>query len=282
MREPTAGMRGVHSELDLLIAHLDEVLESASCPYYLAYGTALGAVRHHDFIPWDVDADVHIKREDYARALSALRDSDDQDFELLAPGDPHYEYLFGRLAKRGVHHTVLRVDLFPLDRAPQNARLRRLYLATTRLLAQAFMVRVMPLQERRHYSASKRAVARTLRAALIFAPPTWILRACERLRSAVERHASGDIVINIFGSYGSREFLKAEWFRTQGHLQFRGKYRPVPCEYDAYLRQIYGDYERVPPDPVIEETIRFAEANYVQPLVDLDILSRRTRGEVEG
>jgi hypothetical protein len=43
--------------------------------YSLAYGTMLGAYRHHGFIPWDNDADVQMLAGDIARLTLALSQS---------------------------------------------------------------------------------------------------------------------------------------------------------------------------------------------------------------
>ena len=52
--------------LDILVA-FDKFCKEHNLKYYLVYGTLLGAVRHHGYIPWDDDVDVAMFREDYEK-----------------------------------------------------------------------------------------------------------------------------------------------------------------------------------------------------------------------
>ena len=50
-----------------------DILESHNIPYFITYGTLLGAVRHQGFIPWDDDFDFYLFDDSYDKAIHALR-----------------------------------------------------------------------------------------------------------------------------------------------------------------------------------------------------------------
>ena len=62
-------MNKIHDHGYQMLCKFDDVCRKNDIDYYLLYGTLLGAVRHHDFIPWDDDIDVCLTRENFERLL---------------------------------------------------------------------------------------------------------------------------------------------------------------------------------------------------------------------
>ena len=50
--------------LDMLI-EFDKICSKYGLKYFMIYGSLLGTIRHHGFIPWDDDIDVAMPRKDY-------------------------------------------------------------------------------------------------------------------------------------------------------------------------------------------------------------------------
>ncbi len=80
-------LQTLHERLFGILEFLDSTCKKLGLTYYLGYGTLLGAVRHKEFIPWDDDADVWMKREDLTKLLKYLRTENTDERYVLNEGE---------------------------------------------------------------------------------------------------------------------------------------------------------------------------------------------------
>ncbi len=120
------------------VFEVDRICREEDIPYFIIAGTALGAVRHGGFIPWDDDFDIGMKRQDYERFLQIAPEKLDSAYFLQNHDtDPAAPFYFTKLRKNGtrfveaylkklpMHHgvgsTFFRLTRFPLTRNPGNS-----------------------------------------------------------------------------------------------------------------------------------------------------------------
>ena len=123
------------AELEILLA-ISEVCEKAQVNWWMDSGTALGAMRHGGFIPWDDDIDIGILRSDYDRFLEVAPRLLPEGFSLHTARDTKgFAPLFAKVFLDGTRFETARQDLgraflstcFPMTfsmRIPRDARLR--------------------------------------------------------------------------------------------------------------------------------------------------------------
>lgn len=86
----------------MILRDFIDLCESGGIDYFGVGGTAIGAVRHGGFIPWDDDIDVGLTRENYERFLEAARDYKPEKYKLVnAQTDSSYPLPTTRWVLRG-------------------------------------------------------------------------------------------------------------------------------------------------------------------------------------
>jgi len=69
-----------------IIKYMDKLCKKHDIEYYLIYGSALGAVRHKGFIPWDDDMDVGMTYENYKKFIDVCeKELDTSKYFLQRP-----------------------------------------------------------------------------------------------------------------------------------------------------------------------------------------------------
>lgn len=79
-----------------ILREVDRICEKYNLHYSLSGGTLLGAIRHKDFIPWDDDIDIDLKRDDFNKLISVLPHELGDEFEFLnydSYGEYHCDFI---------------------------------------------------------------------------------------------------------------------------------------------------------------------------------------------
>lgn len=246
-----------------------EICETYDLQYFATAGTALGAIRHKDFIPWDDDIDICMPRPDYLRLVALLKNKkvlpDSYQFVDYL-GDPSKGLVFGKivdnfstnihgfLVGRPEYYTGISMDIFPLDGVPNNPLLFRVHIFIMGLLR---MVKKMLgygsfySQHSPNFDKSRRNIFMRLACFLI----------SKRLITAMfnglanmykfdsERTKYVTYVYNFVPGHSNKpfsRFLKTD-FDSYIDQPFGNTTIRVPVGYDEYLTAAYGDYMKLPP-----------------------------------
>ena len=94
----------------VLIKIFDKFCNKHGLDYWLDFGTLLGAVRHHGFIPWDDDMDVAMPRNDFDKACILLHELEQYGIEITEDSK-------GKRIGLSYSHsqTGIWLDIFPVD-----------------------------------------------------------------------------------------------------------------------------------------------------------------------
>lgn len=236
-----------------IIKYVDKICRKENIQYFLAYGTLLGAIREEGFIPWDVDMDIWMKREDYEKFMNVIPKYTDEKFFLQNyKTDPYFPVpelsricvngtmTWNRISKNIKFHTGIFLDIFPLDFSSKNisyVKNKKRNLSIMHHIVYNIAI---------DYQASKTIRGFLYKTFLKVVPYKAMLnRIIKRMRKNKEENRK--MLISYAGHYElERGMFCSEWFEGIEYRKFGDLQLPCPTNYDMILRTIYGDDYMVP------------------------------------
>ncbi len=255
------GLQPVWEALIKVYLEFAKICDRHHLRYYVTDGSALGAVRHGGFIPWDDDFDVSMPRPDYEKFLVVAKSELPANLKVVTwRNTPEYNYVsmvkvqetrreyvlaLEQKIKRKLSNGIF-IDVFPINGCPTGrwARLKgRIWFWTLRLLLRFHC-------ERFSGSKFKHKIAWLLGMSLApFLPWLWthdqILGFQEKILSKLDYDKAE--FTGRYWMFFAKPLKKCVWGRGK-IVPFGEMNVPLPSEWHEFLTVWYGDYMKMPPE----------------------------------
>lgn len=247
-----------------MLQDLQKVCEKYNIQYFAVFGTALGAVRHKGFIPWDDDIDVGMLRKDYDIFLNVVEKEMGDKYQIMTPEvDKNYACCVTKFQRKGTKFIsylsdkldcdqCIFIDVFPFDCiAPTKRKAQQQQVITL------FLDRLIYLCGSSHpiipYSGIKYHIAAGIcwgghyMLKLLHLSPKSIYKIFVKQCTKYNK-----INTNVVTSFGDGSSLK---YRTSvdrmfplKEIPFENRMIKVLENNDEHLKRTYGDYMQLPPE----------------------------------
>lgn len=255
-------MNKVQHKILEVYKEIKHICEKNDIHYYAIGGTALGAVRHQGFIPWDDDMDLGIPIDDFERFKKLCNKELQPPYEftelLWIGGKVHNSsttFLETPCLMHFKNYYGVYVDIFPLIGSPNDPQERKKFQDEL----ESYKNRSMVFDRFPESSNSNEKSLKKERTELIHRYKT---------------KTSKKLLEFSFGSFHSNS---AEGLKKPIIMKFEDTTIPVSSTYDEDLTDQYGNYMKIPP---IQEQQRHLEyaiidfdtpyRNYYQKIANLD------------
>ena len=242
-----------------ILDEIDRVCKKNDIKYFLSGGTLLGAVRHGGFIPWDDDIDIAMSREDYDKFCSLDSSEFGDEFLLNCfKTNKKCNYPFAKLVRKNTNFIEMQnvgapssrfdgiwVDVFPLDEVcgigeplqEKNKKIHERYLT------------LINIKNNTNYYRNSKIKKKIYHFILLFVPMKFLKFKLEKAVTSESKKEGAKYLCSYSTVYSivTDTHAKDIIFPLKT-IKFEGKEYPCMNNNDQYLKNMYGDYMKLPPE----------------------------------
>ncbi len=243
-------LRDLQLSLFEMLKDVDCICKENNIQYSLACGTALGAIRHQGFIPWDDDLDIMFLRPEYDKFLEIAPPLlKGKGYTLQKDFSKTWPMHWSKVRKdnttfieefdckiQGLHQGIY-IDLFPIDNLSDNKFIADMQWNLFHMLVAKGM-------KKRGY---RKTNSKSKKFAMMISPlfPENPIRAFvmqKNNKNTKNVHCFlGAAVMKAHNIFPRRLFDEFDL------VMFEGVLFPIIKNYDTYLKICFGDYMKLPP-----------------------------------
>ena len=243
-----------------VLSEIDKICLRHNLNWFADCGSLLGVVRHKGYIPWDDDLDIAMLRADYECFLEYAREELPQGYCILSSQDSEeYYYPFGRitnshaidlrkdfLASNHGCPFVVGVDIFPLDNVfsdPEQEEEREKRASSVFSALSGILHNILSETER---NTLLRRIEKDND--IVFSEDDkrrQLLLLFEKICIECKDDSSEEVVrLYTWVKDKNIKFLRDNYSAWKD-APFETTMLRIPEDYDAILRNIYGDYMKI-------------------------------------
>lgn len=271
------GLRKLQNKcLDILV-YFKKICDDNKLTFYLAGGTAIGALRHKGFIPWDDDVDVFMPRPDYEKLTKIWPEVADTNRYVFVRSNRQKNYHHHAasivdinttwIEERNVNNDVplgVMMDVIPLDGCPDNYFKRKIQLFHAFVFA-LFNPQRLPENKSHKITVLTKIILGIIRSKRI-QDSLWI--AAEKRMKKYGFYDNKNITELIGNINGMLTPHPLESFISEEYVEFEGHIMPIMKGYDEYLKSIFNNYMELPPEELRKPKTRLVYGNFNKPYID--------------